>query len=93
MAKKKSKKSASRSAGGSRSWWSVGAHLGVAGVVSAVLSFFFVPILFGIIGIALGHQAVIRGRKGLGWTAMILSVVLAVVGTVLGGYWGYLLTL
>jgi len=56
----------------------------VLGWISAAISLFFFPVIFGFGGVALGYLVRSRGRKEMGTILMIASVAAAVFGTLLG---------
>jgi len=57
---------------------------GIIGIVCAVISILFFPIIFGPVGIVLGVKARQKGSKNLGLVAIILSAVFMVGGMLLG---------
>ena len=50
----------------------------------AVIALFLVPLLFGVIAIALGAVAATQGDKPLGWYAAGAGAAGAIIGMVLG---------
>lgn len=54
------------------------------GWVFAVLSFIFLPIVFGPLGILFGHLTRTNGKEKEGKTLMIASAIIMVVSMVLG---------
>jgi hypothetical protein len=52
--------------------------------IFAVVAIFFVPPLFGLVGLVLGIVGAVLGDKPLGWYAAAASVVGAVLGVVIG---------
>jgi uncharacterized integral membrane protein len=67
------------------------AHVGRAARICTILAFafavialFLVPILFGVIAIALGAFAATQGDKPLGWYAAGAGAAGAIIGMILG---------
>ncbi|MFG2166558.1 hypothetical protein [Micromonospora chersina] len=52
--------------------------------VFAVIAIFFLPPLFGLVGLVLGIVGAVLGDKPLGWYAAAASVVGAVIGMIIG---------
>jgi hypothetical protein len=50
----------------------------------AVIALFLIPILFGLVAIALGAVAATRGDKPLGWYAAAAGGAGAIIGMILG---------
>ncbi len=61
-----------------------GLTTGVWSIVCAVISLFFFPPLFGIIGIYLGYKSKKQGNATLGTVGIALSVVLMILGMFFG---------
>jgi hypothetical protein len=65
---------------------SPGRTYSILSLVFAGLSLIVLPIIFGPIGVIFGVIATIKGDKKLGITGIILSVVLAVLSTLIAMY-------
>ena len=58
------------------------------GYIFAILSVFFIPILFGGLGIYLGNKVKKNGEENSGNTLIIVSIILMVIGIIWGAYVG-----
>ncbi len=76
MAKTKAKKRATKKLGGR--------IYSALGIVSAVLSLLAFSGVFGLLAVILGYTGYSKGDKKLGTWAMVLGVVLAILGVLLG---------
>ncbi|MFD2764627.1 hypothetical protein [Micromonospora eburnea] len=56
----------------------------IVAFVFAFIAIFFLPPLFGLVGLVLGIVGALRGDKPLGWYAAAASVVGAVIGLIIG---------
>jgi hypothetical protein len=54
------------------------------GIIFAIASVIILPIVFGPLAIICGYISTTRGERDLGRVAMILGIVLAVIGFILG---------
>ncbi|NES12791.1 MULTISPECIES: hypothetical protein [Micromonospora] len=52
--------------------------------VFAVIAIFFLPPLFGLVGLVLGIVGAVMGDKPLGWYAAAASVAGAIIGMIIG---------
>lgn len=57
---------------------------GIIGIICAVISLAFFPIIFGPVGIILGAISSKKGSKTLGLVTIILSAVFMVIGFIIG---------
>jgi len=56
----------------------------IAGIVSGVLAIVLVPILLGPLGVVFGLVGLVRGDRGFGLAAIIVSVLGLVIGLIVG---------
>ena len=54
------------------------------GIVCAILSILFLPLVFMILGIVFGCVAIWKGSMGKGIVAIILSIVFGIIGMFIG---------
>ena len=58
------------------------------GYIFAILSLFFIPILFGGLGIYLGNKVKKSGDESSGNTLITVSIILMIIGIIWGAYVG-----
>lgn len=58
------------------------------GYIFAVISLFFIPILFGGLGIYLGNKVKKNGDESSGNRLITVSIILMVIGMIIGAYVG-----
>ena len=56
----------------------------IAGIISGVLAVLIVPILLGPLGVVFGIVGLVRGDRGLGIAAIIVSILGFVIGLLVG---------